>query len=248
MASAARTGARGPSGSGAQGQAAPVGAGASPRRGAVTFHLRARSAQFGSFRLQRLVLIEVAAALLLAAWVVDPLALVPAAVVAVVLVLLAVMRRRGRAWHEWLGTVQALRARKRRAANALVPPGTEPAFAPAVECDPALRTYAYGDRDRRQVGMVGDGTFVTAVLQVESDATALRAERGRQPLPVGLVRDALEVDGIRLESAQIVQHTQCGARVASPSAVRSRQQLCAPSGPDRSTRRTDYMGCPETGS
>ena len=50
--------------------------------------------------------------------------------------------------------------------------------------------------------------FVTAVLQVESDATALRAERSRRPLPLGLVRDALEVDGIRLESAQIVLHTQ----------------------------------------
>lgn len=208
MASAARTRDRGPSGSGAGGQTAPVGPGASPPRGAVTFHLRSRSAQFGSFRLQRLVLIEAAAALLLAAWVVDPLAVVPTAVVAAVLVLLAVVRRRGRAWHEWLSAAQALRARKRRAASAPIPSGTEPAFAPAVECDPALRTHAYGDRDRRQIGMVSDGTFVTAVLQIESDATALRAERGRQPLPVGLVRDALDVDGIRLESAQVVQHTQ----------------------------------------
>ncbi len=56
--------------------------------------------------------------------------------------------------------------------------------------------------------MVGDGTFMTAVLQVESDVTALRADRGRKPLPVKLVRDALEVDGIRLESAQIVLHTR----------------------------------------
>ncbi|MGW6272404.1 type VII secretion protein EccE [Streptomyces sp. NPDC055060] len=208
MAAAARTGARGPSRSGHQRRTAPDGAGVSTSRGPVTFHLRSRSAQFGSFRLQRLVLIEVAVCLLLAAWVIDPLAVVPTAVVAAVLVLLAVVRRRGRAWHEWFGTSRALRARKRRGAHAPIPPGTEPAFAPAVECDPALRTYVYGDRDRRQVGMVGDGTFVTAVLQVESDATALRAERGRHPLPVGLVRDALEVDGVRLESAQIVQHTQ----------------------------------------
>jgi type VII secretion protein EccE len=56
--------------------------------------------------------------------------------------------------------------------------------------------------------MVGDGTFVSAVVQVEADVTALRSERGRRPLPVALVRDALEVDGIRLESAQIVLHTQ----------------------------------------
>jgi type VII secretion protein EccE len=56
--------------------------------------------------------------------------------------------------------------------------------------------------------MIGDGTFLTAVVRVESDATALRPDRSARPLPVALVRDMLEVDGIRLESAQIVQHTQ----------------------------------------
>ncbi|MEV6183686.1 type VII secretion protein EccE, partial [Streptomyces sp. NPDC052015] len=171
-------------------------------------HLRTRQGQSGAFRLQRIVLLEIAAAVLLAGWVIDPLALVPAAVVAVVLVLLAFVRRRGRSLPEWLGTARALKARQRRAASTPIPPGTEPGLAPAVECDPSLRTYAYGGRDRRPVGIIGDGTFVTAVLQVEADATALRAERSRQPLPLGLVRDALEVDGIRLESAQIVLHTQ----------------------------------------
>jgi type VII secretion protein EccE len=131
-----------------------------------------------------------------------------AAVVAVALVLLAFVRRRGRSLPEWAATARALRARQRRAAHVVIPPGTEPGLAPAVECEPALRTYSYGGRDRRPVGMIGDGTFVSAVVQVEADVTALRAERGRQPLPVALVRDALEVDGIRLESAQIVLHTQ----------------------------------------
>lgn len=158
--------------------------------------------------LQRTVLLELAVALLVCGWAVGPFALVPAAVVAVVLVALAFVRRRGRSLPEWLGTLLELRARQRRAASTPVPPGTESGFAPAVECDPGLRTYSYGGRDRRPVGMVGDGTFVSAVVQVEADVTALRAERGRQPLPVGLVRDALEVDGIRLESAQIVLHTQ----------------------------------------
>jgi type VII secretion protein EccE len=158
--------------------------------------------------LQRVVLLELAAAVLLTGWVVDPMALMAAGVIAVVLVLLAFVRRRGRSLPEWLGTARALRARRRQAAGTAIRPGTEPGLAPAVECDPSLRTYAYGGRDRRSVGMIGDGTFVTAVLQVEADATALRAERSRQPLPLGLVRDALEVDGIRLESAQIVLHTQ----------------------------------------
>jgi type VII secretion protein EccE len=158
--------------------------------------------------LQRVVLLEIAAAILLVGWVVGPLALVAAAVVAVVLVLLALVRRRGRSLPEWIATARALRARQRRAASTPIPPGTEPGLAPAVECDPSLRTSAYSAQDRRPVGVIGDGTFVTAVLQVEADATALRAERSRQPLPLGLVRDTLDVDDIHLESAQIVLHTQ----------------------------------------
>ncbi|MFD7136035.1 type VII secretion protein EccE [Streptomyces sp. NPDC059894] len=171
-------------------------------------HLRTRRGRGGSFRLQRLVLLELAGAVLLVGWVIDPIALIPSAVLAVLLVALAFVRRRGRTLPEWLATARALRARQRRAARLVLPEDTEPGLVPAVECDPSLRTYAYGPRDRKQVGIIGDGTFVTAVLQVEADATALRAERDRQPLPLALVRDALEVDGIRLESAQIVLHTQ----------------------------------------
>ncbi|MEV2203497.1 MULTISPECIES: type VII secretion protein EccE [Streptomyces] len=170
--------------------------------------LKSRSGRVGAFRLQQLVLVELAAALLLVAWVVDPLMLVPAGAGAALLVLLAVVRRHRRSLPEWLSTVFALRARTRRAASLTVPPGTEPGLAPVVECDPSLRTYTYSDRDRRPVGMIGDGTFLTVVLQVEPAATALRGERTERPLPLGVIRDVLEVDGIRLESAQIVQHTQ----------------------------------------
>ncbi len=161
--------------------------------------------------MQRLVLLELAVALVVCGWVVGPFALAPAGVVAALLSVLAVVRRRGRSLPEWLGSLWAMRARRRRAADALVPPGTDSGFAPAVECDPSLRTYSFSrgdERERRPVGMVGDGGFLTAVLQVEADAGALRAERGLRPLPVALVRDVLEVDGIRLESAQIVLHTQ----------------------------------------
>ncbi len=158
--------------------------------------------------MQRLVLLELAAAVLLVGWAIAPMALVPAGVVAVALVLLAFVRRRGRSLPEWMGTARALRARQKSAANTETPPGTEPGLAPTVECDPTLRTYSYGGRDRRPIGLIGDGTFVTAVVQVEADVTALRADRNRQPLPLSLVRDALEVDGIRLESAQLVLHTQ----------------------------------------
>ncbi|MFF0159555.1 type VII secretion protein EccE [Streptomyces sp. NPDC005263] len=180
--------------------------------GSVTPHLKSRSGRGGSFTVQRLVMLELAAALVAVGWLIGPVALVPAGVVAAVLVVLALVRRRGLSLPEWLGALLALRARTRKAANTPLPPGTDSGLAPAVECDPNLRTYSHSrgdDRDqRRPVGMVGDGGFLTALLQVESDAGALRAERSRRPLPVGLVQDALDVDGILLESAQIVVHTQ----------------------------------------
>jgi len=196
------------SGTPGPGSAQSPSAAGTPPQGPGGLHLRTRRGQGGAFRLQRLVLLEIAAAVLLVGWAIAPMALVPAGVVAVALVLLAFVRRRGRSLPEWLGTARALRARQKSAANTETPPGTEPGLAPAVECDPTLRTYAYGGRDRRPIGLIGDGTFVTAVVQVEADVTALRADRSRHPLPLSLVRDALEVDGIRLESAQLVLHTQ----------------------------------------
>ncbi|MFJ6076234.1 type VII secretion protein EccE [Streptomyces sp. NPDC093065] len=173
-----------------------------------TAHPRSRPGRGRSSGLQRLLLVELALATLLVGWLVGRVAMVPAAVFAVALVLVAFARRRGRSVPDWLSTARGLRRRLRRAGALEIPHGTEPALVPALECEPALRTYSCGARDRRPVGIVGDGTFVTAVVQVEADATALRAERSRQPLPLGIVRDALEVDGIRLESAQIVLHTQ----------------------------------------
>ncbi|WP_328927950.1 type VII secretion protein EccE [Streptomyces sp. NBC_00190] len=181
---------------------------AAPARGGVTPHPKSSPGRFGPFRLQQLVLLQVAAALLLVAWVVEPVLLVPAGALALVLVVLAVVRRHQRSLPEWIGGALALRARRRRAASLTVPAGTEPGLAPLVEADPALRTLTFSDRDRRPVGMIGDGTFLTAVVQVDTDATALRPDRGARPLPLGVVRDILEVDGIRLESAQLVQHTQ----------------------------------------
>ncbi|MET8569173.1 type VII secretion protein EccE [Streptomyces sp. NPDC004783] len=185
--------------------------GSAAARASVTPHLQARSGRGGSFALQRLVMLELAAALVVCGWLIGPAALVPAGVVAGILALLAVVRRRGRSLPEWLGSQLALRARLRKAPDMPLPSGVDPSLVPAVECEPTLRTYQYNHRDehdRRPVGMVGDGGFLTAILQVEAEAGALRAERGRTPLPLALVRDVLDVDGIRLESAQVVLHTQ----------------------------------------
>ncbi|MBT2403527.1 MULTISPECIES: type VII secretion protein EccE [unclassified Streptomyces] len=186
----------------------PQAAAAAPVRGGVTPHPRAGAGRFGPFRLQQLVLLQVAAAALLVAWVIEPMLLIPAGVLALVLVVLAVVRRHQRSLPDWIGSVLALRARRRRAASFTLPAGTEPGLAPLVEADPALRTRTFSDRERRPVGMIGDGTFLTAVVQVDMDATALRPDRSARPLPLAVVRDVLEVDGIRLESAQLVQHTQ----------------------------------------
>ncbi|MFJ5550464.1 type VII secretion protein EccE [Streptomyces sp. NPDC093225] len=198
------------------GSSGPGGGAAAADRGGVTPRPTARPGRFGPFRLQQVVLLELAAALLLVAWVLGPWLLVPAGVLAAVLVLLALVRRHQRSLPEWLGTALALRARRRRAAASTVPAGTEPGLAPLVEAEPALRTYTFADREserergreRPPVGMVGDGTFLTAVVQVDVEATALRPDRSERALPLGLVRDVLEADGIRLESAQLVQHTQ----------------------------------------
>ena len=191
---------------------------------------------------QRLVMLELAAAIVVSGWLIGPFALVPAVAVAAALVVLAVVRRRGRSLPEWLGTLLALRARTRRATP--VPPGTDAGSragrgvrpgAADVQLQPA--TTATGGRS----GMIGDGTFLTAVLQVESDAGALRAERSRRPLPVGLVRDALDVDGIRLESAQIVLHTQPAPALHLPQQSVAVSNYAPAAGPDGGARGAHHL-------
>ncbi|MGG8406477.1 type VII secretion protein EccE [Streptomyces sp. 12297] len=181
---------------------------AAASRDAVSPRPKSAPGRFGPFRLQQLVLLQLAGALVLLAAAAGPLLLAPAGVLAAVLVLLALVRRHQRSMPEWLGSALGLRARRRRAAAFTVPAGTEPGLAPVVECDPALRTYTFSDRERRPVGMIGDGTFLTALIQVDTDATALRPDRAARPLPLSLLREVLETDGIRLESVQLVQHTQ----------------------------------------
>ncbi len=192
------------------GQVPPGSGPAVPQRppSAVVPRRRRGSGRIGPLRLQQLVLVEVAAALLLTAWATHPLLLVPAAVPAAALVLLAVTRRR-RPAPEWLAVAVSMRRRRRRAAGQS-PHGVDPGFVPAAECDPTLRTYgrARADRPGSSVGMAGDGTFLSAVLQVQASDVPLRPQRTARPLPLDLLYAGLDVDGIRLESVQVVQHTQ----------------------------------------
>ncbi|WP_079144695.1 type VII secretion protein EccE [Streptomyces agglomeratus] len=162
----------------------------------------------GPLRLQQLILVELAAAVMLAAWVTsERWVLAPAGAVAALLLLLAILRRHHRPLPEWYDTARALK-RRQREAKLPVPPGTDPLLAPTVECDSALRTYTFVSRDERSIGMIGDGSFLTAVLFVQPGDEPLRPGFAGRQLPLQLVQDALEVDGIRLASAQVVQHTQ----------------------------------------
>ncbi|MFI9647865.1 type VII secretion protein EccE [Streptomyces sp. NPDC052040] len=167
-----------------------------------------RPGGMGPLRLPQLVLMELAVAVVLAAWAAGaPWLLAPAVAVAALLLLPAVLRRGRRPLPEWYETTRALR-RRLREAKLPVPPGTEAMLAPVVECDPALRTCRFVSRDDRSIGMIGDGTFLTVVLFVQPGDQPLRPESAGRQLPLHLVHDALEVDGIRLASAQVVQHTQ----------------------------------------
>ncbi|EST23088.1 hypothetical protein N566_26080 [Streptomycetaceae bacterium MP113-05] len=157
--------------------------------------------------MHQLVLIELALGVLVIGAALDRLMLVPAGVVAAVLVLVALLRRHQMSIRDWLSTVLALRARKGMAAHPLTE-RADPGLAPIVESLPNLRTYAFLDRDRRTVGMIGDGSFLTALVRVEAGTAALRPAMGSRALPLGLLHDALEVDGIVLESVQLVQHVQ----------------------------------------
>lgn len=125
------------------------------------------------------------------------------------------MPLRGRTLPEALRVRTALKTRRKRARAHLPPPGTDPALAPALELEPALRTCTHateadlgGRPVRRETGMVGDGTFLSAVLLVQAKDLPLRPDRTARPLPLDVVCSALRVDDIALESVQLVQHTQ----------------------------------------
>ncbi|UQA97740.1 type VII secretion protein EccE [Streptomyces halobius] len=171
--------------------------------------LRQQAGNIGGVRVQQLAIIELAAALVLVGWSVHPAALTAAVVVAALLVMFALGRRRKVPLPEWITTVQAMKRRGKNSGAALAATqGADPAFAPVVECEPALRTYEYTDIEQRPIGFVGDGTFLTAIVQVDARDEPLRPQRGTHMLPLDVLHTALDVEDIHLESVQFVQYTQ----------------------------------------
>lgn len=134
--------------------------------------------------------------------------LIPSLVLLCLLVALAVVRRRGRALQDWASSALGLRAR-RRAAAAPASADAEPMLAPVAENVPGFAPHVYVDRNHRTVGMLGDSTFLTAVVRVEASGESLRPAFGARSLPLSLLGDALTVDDIVAESAQLVQQVRC---------------------------------------
>ncbi|TJZ41332.1 type VII secretion protein EccE [Streptomyces piniterrae] len=171
--------------------------------------LRRQAGNIGGVRVQQLAIIELAAALVLVGWSINYAALTAAVVVAAVLVIFALGRRRKIPLPEWITTVQAMKRRGKNTASAVgATQGVDPAFAPVVECEPALRTFEYTDIEQRPIGFVGDGTFLTALVQVDARDEPLRPQRGSHMLPLDVLHTALDIEDIHLESVQFVQYTQ----------------------------------------
>ncbi|MFD7748896.1 type VII secretion protein EccE [Streptomyces sp. NPDC059698] len=158
--------------------------------------------------LRQLVIIETGLAIAAVGAALGGPWLIPSLVVLCLLVALAVVRRRGRALQDWASTALGLRARRRAAA---APPAgdAEPMLAPVAENVPGFGPQVYVDRAHRTVGMLGDGTFLTAVVRVQASGESLRPAFGARSLPLSLLGDALQVDDIVLESAQLVQQVRC---------------------------------------
>ncbi|MEW1720775.1 type VII secretion protein EccE [Streptomyces sp. NPDC093109] len=164
------------------------------------------TSRVGPFQLRQLVLVEAAVALALVGGVLGGLWLVPTLVVAGALVLLAVVRRRGHAVQDWMSSALALRARRR--ALKPVAADADPSLAPIAESVPGFRPFTYVDRARRTVGMLGDGSFLTAVIRIEANGEGLRPVAGARSLPLSLLGASLQVDDIVLESVQLVQQVR----------------------------------------
>jgi type VII secretion protein EccE len=207
----------------------------------VPVRLRPGPGRIGPVRLPQLVLVELAAALLIIGSAAGRITAIACGVLATALVALALPRRNGLSAPEQLRARARLRSRRRRCAEHPADPRTDPAMVPVLECEPALRTVQHAAEregrpsrargERREIGMIGDGTFLTAVLRVEAPDEPLRPRRGSCALPLPLLAAGLRVDDIVLDAVQAVQH-------ARPSP--------APHLPERSVAARGYRELPDS--
>lgn len=165
-----------------------------------------RPGRIGPLLVIRLVFLEAAVALVAvplltkhAFWVVltGPLA--------VLCVVGALVGSHGR----WIGQLSAVRGEFReRRSQRTDTSGGEAALAPLRETFPALRTANVSSRTGEPVGMVGDGTFLTAVIRVSTRYEPLREPRSAHPLPLGVIAGVLSDERLSVSCLQLVTHTQ----------------------------------------
>jgi type VII secretion protein EccE len=169
-------------------------------------------------RLTHVILVEAIAAALLLGWAHGRTALVVGGVVGVLLLIPVLLRFGGLTVVDMLRARGAFRRRARRAALAPQGADVDPALAPVLECEPALRVVPHtvevdggsgsARRERREIGMVGDGTFLSALIQVEAPDRPLRPQADAFPLPLHLLADGLRADDVVLDSVQLLQYAQ----------------------------------------
>ncbi len=184
--------------------------------GTATPRVRPRPGRLGPVRLTHVILVEAIAGALLLGWAHGRIALVVGAVVGVLLLVPVLPRFGGLTLVDMLGARAAFRRRARRAALAPQGPDVDPALAPVLECEPALRVVAHsveadggvGRRERREIGMVGDGTFISALIQVEAPDKPLRPNAAAFPLPLAMLADGLRADDVKLDSVQLLTYAQ----------------------------------------
>lgn len=169
----------------------------------------------GRRTLRQLVSAELLLALVAIGWTLGRTATAVLGALGLALVLAGLVPLRGRTLPELAMARAAFKSRLRDASSTLPPADADPTLAPVLELEPALRTYTHtteadlgGRTVRRETGMAGDGTFLGAVLLVQSRDRPLRTAGGDRPLPLDVLCSALRVDDITLESVQVVQFTQ----------------------------------------
>ncbi|MFD0328771.1 hypothetical protein ACFQZC_12560 [Streptacidiphilus monticola] len=155
---------------------------AAPQAGPARPVPRPRPGRIGPLLLSQLVLVEAIAALVLLGMAGGRIALIGCGVLAVLLVLPALLRWNGLGFGDALRVRLDLRARQRAARRTELDPEADPALVPVLEWEPALRVTAHGiewdggagRKERREIGMVGDGTFLSALIRVEAPDRPLR--------------------------------------------------------------------------
>jgi type VII secretion protein EccE len=202
----------------------------------VTPGFQPRPGRLGSVALIRLILLEAAAALAALPFLMHkPMLIAGTGPAALLCVIGAVGGSRGR----WLGASQLVHADYKERHEQQRPATGESALAPLRETFPALRTATVSTRGGEPVGVIGDGTFYTAVIQLDARSAPLREPREEHPLPVGAVAAALADTQIPVSSVQLISHAR-----PAPAPHLPRQSLSARSyqslGADVPAQRTTW--------